>query len=204
MATAAPAASRIPKAYRFVFLYLEPLSILTGAIYAAFFQSMYLDLTHAASAPGTSVPVSTSIVMTQLANLYLGLAFLEASVLRHGRRKGLEDVSDRAAACRCWASVFGAAGGQGDLLGVLAVERDRLGQCGVCVFFGRDADMHASRNWLQRRRCEVEEHVGRTSSEKFTKPEHPTVLLSMILLSNITPNTFRQLFERALLNFSTS
>jgi hypothetical protein len=82
MATAAPAASRIPPAYRFVFLYVEPLSILTGAIYAAFFQSMYLDLTHAASAPGTSVPISTSIVMTQLANLYLGLAFLEASVLR--------------------------------------------------------------------------------------------------------------------------
>jgi hypothetical protein len=82
MATAAPAASRIPKAYRFVFLYLEPLSILTGAVYAAFFQSMYLNLTHAASAPGTSVPVSTSIVMTQLANLYLGLAFLEASILR--------------------------------------------------------------------------------------------------------------------------
>jgi hypothetical protein len=84
MATAAPAASQIPPAYRFVFLYLEPLSILTGAVYAAFFQSVYLDLTHAASAPGpsASVPISTSIVMTQLANLYLGLAFLEASVLR--------------------------------------------------------------------------------------------------------------------------
>jgi hypothetical protein len=82
MAAAAPAASQIPPAYRFVFLYVEPLSILTGAVYAAFFQSLYLDLTHAASAPGTSVPISTSIVMTQLANLYLGLAFLEALVLR--------------------------------------------------------------------------------------------------------------------------
>jgi hypothetical protein len=80
MATALPAP--VPPFYRFVFLWLEPVSILTGAVYAQFFQSIYLDLTHAASAPGASVPVSTSIVMTQLANLYLGLAILEASVLR--------------------------------------------------------------------------------------------------------------------------
>lgn len=80
MATA-PSAP-IPPLYRLVFLWLEPVSILTGAIYAHFFQSTYLALTHAASAPGSAVPISTSIVLTQLANLYLGLAVLEASVLR--------------------------------------------------------------------------------------------------------------------------
>ncbi|KAF1935638.1 hypothetical protein EJ02DRAFT_460204 [Clathrospora elynae] len=77
----APAAP-MPAFYRVVFLWIEPVSILTGAVYAHFLQSTYLELTHAASAPGASVPVATSIVMTQLANLYLGLAILEASVLR--------------------------------------------------------------------------------------------------------------------------
>ncbi|KAH8701298.1 hypothetical protein GQ44DRAFT_744062 [Phaeosphaeriaceae sp. PMI808] len=72
----------IPSFYRLVFLWVEPASILTGAIYAFFLQPTYLTLTHAPTAPGPSVPVSTSIVMTQLANLYLGLAILEAFVLR--------------------------------------------------------------------------------------------------------------------------
>ncbi|KAF1834772.1 hypothetical protein BDW02DRAFT_568740 [Decorospora gaudefroyi] len=81
-APAPPAPPAIPTLYRFVFLYIEPLSILTGAVYAHFLQSTYLALTHAASAPGGAVPISTSIVMTQLANLYLGLGFLEAAVLR--------------------------------------------------------------------------------------------------------------------------
>jgi hypothetical protein len=80
MATSAPA--RIPAFYRLVFLWVEPVSILLGAVYAHSLQSTYLTLTHPASAPGASVPVSTSIVMTQLANLYLGLMILEASVLR--------------------------------------------------------------------------------------------------------------------------
>ncbi|CAO2653320.1 Nn.00g027310.m01.CDS01 [Neocucurbitaria sp. VM-36] len=80
MASAASAC--VPAFYRLVFLWLEPISILTGAIYAHCFPSIYLDLTHAASAPGTTIPVSTSIIMTQLANLYLGLAILEATVLR--------------------------------------------------------------------------------------------------------------------------
>ncbi|KAG9190795.1 hypothetical protein G6011_08883 [Alternaria panax] len=82
MASPAPPTPAVPSVYRFVFCWLEPLSILTGAIYAHFFQSTYLRLTHAASSPGVSVPISTSIVMSQLANLYLGLAFLEASLLR--------------------------------------------------------------------------------------------------------------------------
>lgn len=72
----------LPSFYRLVFLWLEPLSILLGAVYAFFFPSTYLELTHLASSPGHSIPVSTKIVMAQLANLYLGLALLEASVLR--------------------------------------------------------------------------------------------------------------------------
>lgn len=79
-----PAATpaRIPPFYRLIFLYLEPLSIFAGAYYAHFHTPSYLHLTHAASAPGASVPTSTQVVMTQLANLYLGLGILEATVLR--------------------------------------------------------------------------------------------------------------------------
>ena len=73
--------AHIPPFYRLVFLYLEPISILAGAVQAYFFQSAYLTLTHASSAPSL-VPVSTSIVLTQLANLYLGLALTEALILR--------------------------------------------------------------------------------------------------------------------------
>jgi hypothetical protein len=75
-------AAAVALPYRLVFLYAEPVSIFTGAVYAHLFQATYLDLTHAASAPGPSVPISTSIVMSQLANLYLGLGLLEAFVLR--------------------------------------------------------------------------------------------------------------------------
>lgn len=74
--------AQIPSFYRLVFLYLEPLSIAAGAVQAFCFQSAYLTLTHAASAPSSLVPVSTSIVLTQLANLYLGLALTEALILR--------------------------------------------------------------------------------------------------------------------------
>ncbi|KAI8936655.1 hypothetical protein NX059_007053 [Plenodomus lindquistii] len=74
--------AHLPRFYRFVFLWLEPASILTGAVYACFMQSFYLHLTHAATAPPIPVPTSVSIVMAQLANLYLGLAILEASILR--------------------------------------------------------------------------------------------------------------------------
>ena len=81
MASAAPAP--VPSLYRFIFLWIEPCSILLGAVYAACFQTTYLDLTtHAPSAPDALIPISTEIVLTQLANLYFGLAFLEASVLR--------------------------------------------------------------------------------------------------------------------------
>ena len=72
----------IPIFYRVVFLWLEPASILAGAFYACFQQSMYLRLTHEASAPRDPVPPGTSIVLMQLANLYFALALLEASILR--------------------------------------------------------------------------------------------------------------------------
>jgi hypothetical protein len=71
----------IPAFYRLVFLWLEPLSIFAGAVEAFCFQSAYLKLTHAASAPRV-VPISTSIVLSQLGNLYLGLALTEALILR--------------------------------------------------------------------------------------------------------------------------
>lgn len=77
-----PSRAAIPTLYRLVFLYIEPVSTFTGAVYAHFLQSKYLDLTHAASAPGPSVPLSTSIVLTQLANLYFLLCINEALVLR--------------------------------------------------------------------------------------------------------------------------
>lgn len=80
MAAATPA--RIPAFYRIMYLWIEPASILSGAIYAHFLTATYLEQTHPASAPGPSVPVATQVVMTQLANLYLGLTILEALVLR--------------------------------------------------------------------------------------------------------------------------
>ncbi|KAF2729198.1 hypothetical protein EJ04DRAFT_516126 [Polyplosphaeria fusca] len=79
----APAASPIPAPYNLVFLYLEPASTLAGAVWAHFRQAEYLELTHAASAPPAQlIPTSTSIVLTQLANLYLLLCVNEALVLR--------------------------------------------------------------------------------------------------------------------------
>ncbi|KAF2259238.1 hypothetical protein CC78DRAFT_74720 [Lojkania enalia] len=77
-----PSSAAIPTPYRFVFLYLEPLSTLAGAVHAHYLQARYLLWTHAASAPGQSVPIATSIVLTQLANLYLLLCVNEALVLR--------------------------------------------------------------------------------------------------------------------------
>ncbi|KAF2635743.1 hypothetical protein P280DRAFT_473652 [Massarina eburnea CBS 473.64] len=72
----------VPVLYRLVFLYVEPVSTLLGAIYAHYYQHTYLSQTHLASAPTTPMPISTSIVLTQLANLYLLLCINEAMVLR--------------------------------------------------------------------------------------------------------------------------
>ncbi|KAK7736960.1 hypothetical protein SLS53_006715 [Cytospora paraplurivora] len=73
----------VPFVYRIFFLLIEPVSALVGAYYAHFRQRDYLLLTHAASAPVFSpMPTGTSIVLSQLANLYLFFALNEAVVLR--------------------------------------------------------------------------------------------------------------------------
>lgn len=75
---------QLPLAYRLFFLIIEPVSVLVGAYYAHFGPLDYLSLTHAASAPGSAegIPLSTRIVLSQLANLYLFFALNEGLVLR--------------------------------------------------------------------------------------------------------------------------
>lgn len=71
----------LPLAYRLFFLVIEPISTLVGAYYAHFRQDDYLTLTHADSA-ASPIPLGTSTVMSQLANLYFLFALNEALVLR--------------------------------------------------------------------------------------------------------------------------
>ncbi|KAI0476876.1 hypothetical protein F4859DRAFT_65948 [Xylaria cf. heliscus] len=79
----APRKTVLPLTYRVFFLIIEPMSALVGAFYAHFQQDAYLLLTDAASAPEpTDLPLGTSIVLSQLANLYLLFALNEALVLR--------------------------------------------------------------------------------------------------------------------------
>src|SRR3984957_15157801 len=75
---------KLPMVYRTAFLLIEPVFALSGAVVAHFKPLDYLQLTHGASAPLTTAPnpPSTSIVLTQLANLYLLFAFNEAFILR--------------------------------------------------------------------------------------------------------------------------
>lgn len=75
----------LPLYYRLFFLYIEPISALVGSFYAFFKQNEYLQLTHATTAPSTPIPLSSSIVLTQLSNLYLLFALNEALVLRSTR-----------------------------------------------------------------------------------------------------------------------
>jgi len=77
-------AFRLPIVYTTFFLFIEPFSALIGAYYANFRPLEYLQLTHEASAPSytSTIPLSTSIVLCQLANLYLLFAINEALVLR--------------------------------------------------------------------------------------------------------------------------
>jgi hypothetical protein len=74
----------LPRTYTAFFLTIEPISTLVGAYFAYFQPVYYLHLTHASSAPSnaSSIPLSTSIVMQQLANLYMLLAVNEALILR--------------------------------------------------------------------------------------------------------------------------
>ncbi|WQF76786.1 hypothetical protein CDEST_01800 [Colletotrichum destructivum] len=71
----------IPRLYRVFFLGIEPVSALIGAYYAHVRPDDYLHLTHAVSKPDV-IPQGTSIVLSQLANLYLFFALNEALVLR--------------------------------------------------------------------------------------------------------------------------
>lgn len=72
----------IPPTYRFFFMYLEPLASLVGAYYALYKPHDYLHWTHAPSASIGSIPLSTTIVLNQLSNLYLLFAINEAVILR--------------------------------------------------------------------------------------------------------------------------
>lgn len=81
--TKAIAAFKLPLPYRLFFMMVEPISALVGAYYAHFRQAEYLVLTHAPTAPPKdAIPAGTSIVLSQLANLYLLFALNEALVLR--------------------------------------------------------------------------------------------------------------------------
>ncbi|CAJ2506104.1 Uu.00g002340.m01.CDS01 [Anthostomella pinea] len=76
----APRQTVLPLAYRLFFLIIEPISALVGAYYAHFQQDAYLSMTTHAAAVVPSP--ATSIIMSQLANLYLLFALNEALVLR--------------------------------------------------------------------------------------------------------------------------
>ena len=83
---------RLPFLYRIFFLVLEPISALAGAYFNHFRQKTYLSLLHASSVPSASplsaitsseaVPLSVSVAMSQLANMYAFFAINEAIVLR--------------------------------------------------------------------------------------------------------------------------
>lgn len=79
--TQTPSSFSLPLAYRLFFLVIEPIFALVGAYYAHILQEEYLAMTHAGSAT-SPVPLGTSIVMSQLANLYLLFTLNEAVVLR--------------------------------------------------------------------------------------------------------------------------
>lgn len=72
---------RLPLAYNLFFLILEPASALVGAFYAHLRQPQYLHLLDASSSHATP-PRGTSVVMSQLASMYLFFALNEAVVLR--------------------------------------------------------------------------------------------------------------------------
>jgi hypothetical protein len=79
MATAA----KIPLPYILFFHWIEPVATLAGAYYAWLKPTEYLQLTHAASAPGLlGLPVATHVVLRQLGNLYVAFTLNEALVLR--------------------------------------------------------------------------------------------------------------------------
>jgi len=78
-----PPAFRLPAIYALFFLTIEPISALVGAYFAHYQQHDYLSMTHASSHQvHQTIPLSTSIALSQLANLYLLFALNEGLVLR--------------------------------------------------------------------------------------------------------------------------
>ena len=75
---------KLPTIYALFFLFIEPISALVGAYFAHFRQKDYLMLTHALSSPSSTseIPLSTSVALSHLANLYLLFTINEALVLR--------------------------------------------------------------------------------------------------------------------------
>lgn len=73
---------RLPAIYSVFFLVIEPISTIVGAYFAHFQQKQYLQMTHLPSSLSEEIPLSSSIVLSQLANLYLLFAINEALVLR--------------------------------------------------------------------------------------------------------------------------
>jgi hypothetical protein len=70
--------------YQLFLLYVEPVSTVAGAVAAHFFPTLYLNLTDPFNTykSVSSVPLSTRIALSQLANLYLLFTLNEALVLR--------------------------------------------------------------------------------------------------------------------------
>ncbi|EME88154.1 uncharacterized protein MYCFIDRAFT_26449 [Pseudocercospora fijiensis CIRAD86] len=78
----ASAAPVIPWPYRLFFLYIEPISTLVGAYFAHFQQAYYMHHTYSTDTHLLAVSTRESIVLSQLANLYLAFTLNEALVLR--------------------------------------------------------------------------------------------------------------------------
>lgn len=72
----------IPLIYRLFFLYIEPVATAVGAYYAHLDQQAYISLTLPDTPRLLGPSQLESIVLTQLANLYLVFALNEALVLR--------------------------------------------------------------------------------------------------------------------------
>lgn len=70
--------------YNYFFLYIEPVSTILGAYFAHYLPSTYLLLTNPNSAPSPDaiLPITTTVTLSQLANLYLLFALNEGLVLR--------------------------------------------------------------------------------------------------------------------------
>src|ERR1700678_3310818 len=68
--------------YRLFFLYIEPISALAGAYYAAFRPQNYVkDLSFGTTPDSSPLSTQTNMVLIQLANLYLLFALNEHFVL---------------------------------------------------------------------------------------------------------------------------